>query len=67
MEEYRICYTMEGRGFTKDEPWLSDDADNRTDATELLAEANKWIARYSNDYEVWVECREVTPWKKVDL
>lgn len=67
MKEYRICYTIDGRGYSKDEPWLFDDADNKDDATELLAEASEWVARYSTNYEVWAEAREVTPWKRVDL
>lgn len=67
MEQYRICYTVNGEGYTKVDPWIYDVTHNVDDATELLAEALDWAYKLYSDYDVWVESREVTPWQKVDL
>lgn len=66
MKEYVIHYTVNGKGFDKDLPWIYDTAATPEDARQAHEDAVDWL-RHSQEPVVWVEAREVGPWTRVDV
>jgi hypothetical protein len=67
VKQYRVVYTLSGEGYTKEHPWIYDNADSKEEAIELMAEADEWISANYRDYEVWIEEGEKPAWHRVDL
>ena len=69
MKEYRIMYTIDGKGFTKDDAWIDCEADTLPEAIEALAHLDEYNATKlpGHEHETWIEKREVTPWKRLDI
>jgi hypothetical protein len=66
VKEYRIVYTINGQGFTKDEPWIDEVTDDETVAVDLLGSLYDYNQAQYAEHEEWIEVREVTDWQRTD-
>lgn len=65
-KEYMICYTVNGQGYTKDEPWIDTTTEDVKELVELYKDFVVYMVQYQPVHEIWIECREIGPWQRVD-
>lgn len=67
MKEYRIMYTIDGKGFTKTDAWIDCEPETWEDAVQALSDLNEYNKNYlpTHTHDTWIEKRDVTPWKRV--
>lgn len=66
MIEYRIMYTVNGKGYTKTDAWIHDTTNSLALVVEYVEECHEWLTPYGT-HDVWVESRRVEPWERVDV
>jgi hypothetical protein len=64
--EYRIVYTINGQGFTNDEPWVDEFVYDETEAIDLLGSLHDYNRANYAEHEEWIEVRDVTDWQRTD-
>jgi hypothetical protein len=67
MKQYRVVYTVNGQGYTKSDPWIYDNAETVQAAIKTITEANNWLSKNYQEFEVWVEEGDLPAWRRVDL
>ena len=66
MKEYQVVYLIEGKGYTKDLPWIDVVTDDFGDAQTALKDLKDYHELCSYGSEEWIEEREVTEWRRCD-
>jgi hypothetical protein len=65
MKEYVINYTVNGKGFSQELPWIFDLVYNAQEARQAYQDAVDYLQQY-NQADVWVEARQVGSWERLD-
>lgn len=67
LHEYTVLYTVNGKGYTDTEPWIDAKTEDPTEARQAYESLVDWCKTDSyKKYDVWMEAREISPWKRVD-
>ena len=66
MKEYMICYTINGQGYTKNEPWIDTRTEDPEEARQSYNDFLEYLIEYHPLHEVWIESRNIGPWERLD-
>lgn len=63
MQEFEVVYTVDGKGYTKDLPWLDSRHTDEKAAQQAAETLNDWfIYRNYLSHNIWINVRNVTEW-----
>lgn len=66
MKQFRVCYTVNGLGYTKDEPWIDSDCSTFEESRRCKEDCVEFLkSRGYPVFDVWIAEREVSEWTKV--
>lgn len=65
-DEYLVCYTLNGKGFSDTEPWIDCKTEDIQEALESYNDLVDYLKEFYPVHEAWMESREVGTWIRVD-
>jgi hypothetical protein len=67
--EYRVLYTIDGKGFVDDIPWVEIETNVVEEARQAYYDLLTWFREHDENtqIQVWIEVRSINPWSRVDV